>query len=247
MNIFEILFTRPILNLLVFIYNNIPGNDFGLSIIVLTVVIKFILFPLSVKSIKSQKALQDLQPKMNALKEKYKDNKEALGREMMDLYKKEKVSPFSSCLPLLLQFPFLIAIYQVLRNGMANGAMEKLYYFIPAPETVSTMFLGFLDLSQKNVALAVIAGALQFLQTKMLTRTKQPNVPGSKDESMTSALNKQMMYMMPIVTIVIGVSLPGGLMLYWGTSTLVTILQQVIVFKKNNPDQGNKLEQQSLQ
>lgn len=234
MNIFTTLFYQPILNLLVWLHNIIPGNDFGWAIIGLTIIIKFILWPLSAKSLKSQKALQDLQPKVDALKEQYKDNKEAQGRAMMDLYRNEKVSPFSSCLPLLIQFPFLIAIFQVLRDGLNNGSLEKLYPFVQKPELVNTIFLGIFDLSKANIFLAVIAGGLQFWQTKMLVHKKQPEVPGSKDESMASMMNKQMLYLMPIITVVIGSTLPGGLALYWLINTLTTIVQQYIILKQHN-------------
>ncbi|OGY91080.1 MAG: hypothetical protein A3H70_04275 [Candidatus Komeilibacteria bacterium RIFCSPLOWO2_02_FULL_48_11] len=232
MNIFTIIFYQPILNLLVWLHNVIPGNDFGWAIIALTIIIKIILWPLSGKSLKSQKALQELQPKVDALKEKFKDNKEELGRAMMELYKKEKVSPFSSCLPLLVQLPFLIAIYQVLRDGLQNGSLNLLYPFIAKPEAVNTVFLGIVDLSKASVAMAVIAGALQFWQTKMLMHKKQPNIPGAKDEGMASMVNKQMLYVMPIVTVFIGASLPGGLTLYWLMNTLATIAQQLFVLKK---------------
>src|SRR3989338_3406607 len=133
MNPFTILFYQPILNLLVWLHNIIPGDDFGWAIIALTILIKIILLPLSAKSLRSQKALQEIQPKVEAIKAKQKDNKEMLGKEMMLLYKNEKVSPFSSCLPLLIQLPFLFAIFKVLRDGLQNGALDKLYPFIAAP------------------------------------------------------------------------------------------------------------------
>ncbi|MDP1709520.1 MAG: YidC/Oxa1 family membrane protein insertase [Candidatus Komeilibacteria bacterium] len=233
MNIFVVLFYQPILNLLVWLHNIIPGNDFGWAIIALTIIIKIILWPLSGKSLKSQKALQDLQPKVDALKEQYKNNKEAQGRAMMDLYRTEKVSPFSSCLPLLVQFPFLIAIFQVLRDGLNDGSLNKLYSFIAKPEAVNTVFLGIFDLSKANIFLAIIAGGLQFWQTKMLVHKKQPNIPGAKDEGMASMMNKQMLYLMPIVTVVIGATLPGGLALYWLMNTLVTLIQQFFVLRRH--------------
>ncbi len=235
MNPFVILFYQPILNLLVIIHNAMPGNDLGWAIIGLTLIIKIVLLPLSAKSLKSQKALQDIQPQMEEIKQKYKDNKEELGRKMMELYKKEKVSPFSSCLPLLIQLPFLFAIFQVLRDGLKNGALENLYPFVGAPESVNTLFLGIIELQNPSIILAVAAGILQFVQTKMLTRKKQPNVPGSADEGMASMMNKQMMYFMPIITVIFGVSLPGGLTLYWTINTLMTIAQQLLVFKKPQP------------
>ena len=92
-------FIRPIFNLLIFIYNTVPGQDLGVAIILLTIVIKLILFPLSQKSIRSQKALQQLQPRIDALKKKYGSQREKMAQEMMALYKEQKVNPLSSCLP----------------------------------------------------------------------------------------------------------------------------------------------------
>src|SRR3989338_8207042 len=109
--IFNLIFYQPILNLLVFLYNIVPGHDIGLAIIIMTVIIKLILLPLSKQSIRSQKAMQDLQPKIEEIKKKYANNKEEQGRAMMQLYKQEKVNPFSSCLPLLIQLPFLFAVF----------------------------------------------------------------------------------------------------------------------------------------
>ncbi len=234
MNIFTTLFYQPILNLLVWLHNIIPGNDFGWSIVALTILIKLILWPLSGKSLKSQKALQDLQPKVDALKEKHKDKKEEMGRALMELYRQEKVSPFSSCLPLLVQFPFLIAIYQVLRDGLQAKSLILLYPFVVAPEAVNTVWLGLFDLSQRSLVLAVLAGIFQFWQTKMLIHKPQPKVPGSKDEGMASMMNKQMMYMMPIVTVLIGATLPGGLALYWLFNTIITLVQQILVLRRHS-------------
>ena len=231
MNPFTILFYQPILNLLVWLHNIIPGDDFGWAIIALTILIKIILLPLSAKSLRSQKALQEIQPKVEAIKAKHKDNKEMLGKEMMLLYKNEKVSPFSSCLPLLIQLPFLFAIFQVLRDGLQNGALDKLYPFIAAPESVNTIFLGIINLENPSISLALAAGALQFYQTKMLVHKKQPNVPGSKDEGMASVMNKQMMYMAPIITVIFGATMPGGLTLYWTINTLATLIQQIVVLR----------------
>ena len=232
MNPFVILFYQPILNLLVWLHNIIPGDDLGWAIIGLTVLVKLLLLPLSAKSLRSQKALQEIQPKVESLKQKFKDNKEAMGKEMMNLYRNEKVSPFSSCLPLLVQFPFLIAIYQVLRDGIEGGSLERLYSFVARPEFVDTNFLGILNLENPNIPLALSAGVFQFLQTRMLTHNKQPKIPGAADEGISSMMNKQMLYIMPVVTVVIGATLPGGLALYWTINTLITLLQQMVVLGK---------------
>lgn len=233
--IFNLIFYQPILNLLVFLYNIIPGHDIGLAIIAMTVIIKLILLPLSKQSIKSQKALQTLQPKIDELKKKYANNKQELGRAMMELYKKDKVNPFSSCLPLLIQLPFLWAVFVVFQAGLKSQVLSGIYSFIPNPGVINPVSLGFLDLSKPNIVLAVLAGAAQFWQAKMMV-TKRPEIksPGSKDEDMMAMMNKQMIYMMPVLTVVIGITFPGGLALYWLVTTLLTALQQLYLFKQKD-------------
>jgi YidC/Oxa1 family membrane protein insertase len=232
-HLFTVVFYQPIFNLLIWLYNIIPGNDIGLAIIVLTIIIKTAFLPLSQKAIKSQKELQDLQPKIEEMKKAHAGNKEELGRAMLKLYQDNKVNPFSSCLPILVQLPFLIAVYQVFSNGLANKSMDLIYPFLSRPETISSMSLGFLDLSKPNWVLAVLAGLAQFWQTKMML-TKRPSIkgPGTADEDMAAIMNKQMTYMMPALTVFIGVSLPGGLTLYWFVTTILTALQQIFIFNK---------------
>ena len=232
MQILIVIFYQPLLNLLIFIYNVVPGHDMGVAIIIITILIKLALYPFGTKSIKAQKAMSELQPKIDALKKEYKDDKQKQAQELMKLYKEEKISPFSSCLPLLIQLPFLIAIYQVFRVGLANGDLSLLYPFIHSPGTINTLAFGFLDLSKSNWILALLAGAAQFWQAKMFV-IKKPAIKsdGSKDENMMAMMNKQMLYMMPIVTIIIGISLPSGLVLYWLITTVVTALQQLITLR----------------
>ena len=232
---FQTFFFQPILNLVVFLYNLVPGHDLGIAIILLTIIIKLLLYPLSQKALKSQKSLQDLQPKSNEIKTKYKDKKDEMGKAMMQLYKNNKVNPFSSCLPLLIQFPFLIAVFRVFRTGFENGTLDLVYPFITRPETINYISFGFINLQEKNVVIAVMAGAAQYWQSKMMMTNKATiKSPGSKDENMMAAMNKQMIYFMPIMTIVIGMSFSGGLALYWLITTLLTGLQQLYIFHKQN-------------
>ncbi|MEI6288574.1 MAG: YidC/Oxa1 family membrane protein insertase [bacterium] len=233
MNILTIIFYQPLLNALVFLYNIIPGHDIGVAIIILTILIKLILYPFSIKSLKAQKAMQELQPKIDAIKAQYKNEKEKQATEMMKLYKDEKISPFSSCLPLLIQLPFLFAIYQVFMVGLANNELVGLYSFINNPGNLNKIAFWIFDMSKPNLVLALVTGLAQFWQTKMLI-SKRPEVKGegSKDEDVASIMNKQMLFMMPIVTVFIGASLPSGLVLYWLVVNLITVGQQYIAFKK---------------
>ena len=230
---FKIILYQPLLNLLVVFYNIIPGHDLGLAIILLTLVIKLILFPLSRQSIKAQKSLKDLQPKLDAIKKKYANQKEKQAQVMMSFYKENKVNPFSSCLPLLIQLPILIAVFQVFRVGLTDNALP-IYSFIHNPGTLGIMAFGILNLAKPSPILAVITGVLQYLQMKVFTTQQPPETiakkSGAKDESMMTAMNKQMKFMMPLLTVFIGITLPSGLMLYWLGSLLFTIVEQKIVF-----------------
>jgi len=236
--LFNTILYQPLLNLLVFLYNVIPGHDLGIAIIILTVLIKLALYPLSHQSIKSQKALQELQPKIDEVKKQHKDNKEAQAKALMELYKSNKVNPLSSCLPLLIQLPFLIAVFQVFRTGLNPESLDLLYSFVSNPGQLNPISFGFLDLSQSNIVLAVLTGAAQFWQTKMLMSKRPKKVtPGAKDEDMMAIMNKQMLYFMPIITVVIGASLPAGLILYWFITTLLTVGQQRVMFRHKKKKQ----------
>lgn len=233
MEIFNTIFYQPIFNLLVYIYNIVPGHDLGVAIIILTLIIRLALYVPSKQSIKAQKELASIQPEVDKLKEKYKDDKEKMGPELMALYKDKKINPFSSCLPMLIQLPFLFAIYRVFYNGLTkDDAMNSLYSFVANPGTLNPIAFGFLDLAAVSIPIALLAGLAQFWQSKMLTAKR------SKGGGMASAMGSQMMYIMPIITVFIGSRFPAGLTLYWLLTTLFSVLQQYIVlgFKKSKPE-----------
>ena len=234
--LFNVVLFQPLLNLLVFLYNIVPYHDLGVAIILLTIIIKAVLYPLASQSIKSQKSLQDLQPKIEEIKKQHKDNKEGQAKALMELYKNNKVNPFSSCLPLLIQLPFLIAVYQVFQRGLNAKSLDLLYPFVANPGVLNPVSFGFLDLNKPQIALAVLTGLAQFWQTKMMITKKPPaevkKSPGAKDEDMMAMMNKQMLYFMPVMTVFIGIILPSGLVLYWLVMTLLTVFQQELVFKK---------------
>lgn len=230
--LFNTVLYQPIFNFLVFLYNVIPGHDIGIAIIILTIVIKLILLPLSIQATKSQKALQDLQPKMKKIKNQYKDNKQKQSAALMELYKNEKVNPLSSCFPMIIQLPFLIAVFSVFRNGFKPESLNMVYSFIQRPESLNPIAFGVVDLSNRVILFAFLAGAAQYWQSKMLIVKKQPiKSEGAKDENMMAMMNKQMVYLMPLMTVFIGFTLPGGLTLYWFLTTLFMVFQQKIMFK----------------
>ncbi|MBI2550819.1 membrane protein insertase YidC [Candidatus Uhrbacteria bacterium] len=232
---FNEILTRPLFNLLIEIYNVLPWHDMGLAIIALTILIKLVLWPLSHSSLKSQRRLQDLQPKLDALKSEHGANKDALAKAMMELYSKEKVNPLSSCLPILVQLPILIALYHVLLSGLNPGNLNTLYPFIQNPGDINSHFFGLIDLTQKNIWLAAVAGVLQYFQTRMLMARRPPPAlrkkEGAKDEDMMAAMNKSMTYALPLMTAVLGATLPGGVALYWVATNAISIFQQMVAFR----------------
>lgn len=219
---------RPLFNALVFLYNIIPGHDFGIAIILLTILIRIILSPLTYKSIKSRRDLSTLQPKIKEIQKKYK-NKEEQSREMMKLYKEQKINPFSGCLPLLIQFPILIALYRVLINVLKPDSLIVLYPFIKHPGTINSLFLGILDLSKGSPLLAILAGISQFFYSKIIMRYS-PSMPQSDSKkgfaNVQKTMGRQMLYFMPVLTVFIAWNFPAGLALYWVATTLLGLGQE---------------------
>ncbi len=240
-SIYTELIYRPLFNLLVAIYD-IAGQDVGVAIILLTVLVRLALYKVNSKAIKGQRELQEIQPEIKEIQRKYKDDQQKQAQKLMEVYQKRKVSPFSGCLPLLIQFPIIIALYQVFLNGFRDESLSQLYSFVPNPGHLNTAsFIG-VNLAFSNIPLAAIASVLQFYQTKTLMAKMNKKKADRKDEGEMSqeekmqdfaqSLSKNMMYAMPILTFVFAMSLPSGLALYWSVSTLFAIVQQYLIIRK---------------
>lgn len=231
---FKVILYQPLFNVLVLLYEYLPGHDFGIAVIVLTILIRLVLYPLMVQSIKSQKVLSELQPKIQEIQIKYKNDKEKQARAIMELYQKEKINPFGGCLPLLIQLPILIALYQVFWQGLQPEAMEMLYSFVPHPGAIDPTFFGTINLGEASLALAVLAGITQFFQTKMITpKTSKSKKGEGQMAQFSEMMQKQMLYFFPIFTVFILWKLPAAISLYWIITTLFSIWQQYLIFKKS--------------
>jgi len=230
-SLFNTIFYQPLFNGLIFLYNTVPGHDMGISIIILTAAIRFILWPLTSKGINNQKILVKIQPQIEEIKKKFKTNKEEQAKALMALYSENKINPLAGLLPLIIQIPIIIALWQVFLNSL-NLNLNSLYSFIPAPDKIQPVFLGLVDLSRGSAVLAILSGALQYFQTKMIMPATTVKTAGAPDFSQIMA--KQMLYLGPILSIVIFWSLPAALPLYWVATTLLTILQQYL----NKNDRG---------
>lgn len=251
MNILSYIFTeliyRPLFNALVIAYNAIPGHDIGVAIIILTVLVRLLLYKMNSKSIKSQRELQEIQPAIKEIQQKYKDNKEKQAQELMAFYQKHKINPFSGCLPLLVQFPIIIGLYYVFLNGFHDGSLNALYSFVSNPGHLNTLsFRGIIDLAKPNVYMALLASVLQYFQTSNLMKVsgnkkkanegkaEEEKTPEEKAQDFAQALSQNMMYTMPVVTFLFALNLPSGLALYWSVTTLFAIVQQYLIIKKRS-------------
>lgn len=249
MEILSTLVYNPIYNILIYLYDTIAFEDFGIAIILTTLLLKLVFIPLSKKQIESQKQLQELQPKIKAIQQKYKSDKERQTKEIMAFYKEKKINPFGGCLPLIVQIIFLFAIYRILFNiseseFVIDGAI--LYNFVSNPGSVETLFLGALDLSKPNMILAGITAIAQYWQTKTLldqrnTEKQEKKQVEKKKENeqqpdFAQMMSKQMLYIGPALTLIIGVTFPAGLMVYWLTSTLFMLGQQQYVEHKKKSE-----------
>lgn len=240
---FHIVLYKPLFNLFVALYNVLPGHDLALVIVIVTIIIRLILYPLTNSSIKAQRNMQELQPKLQAIKKQFPDDKQKQAAATMALYKESKINPLSSCLPILIQIPLLIALFWVLRDGLASTDLAgSLYPFVFNPGKLNPVSLGFFNLSEPSIVLAILAGAAQFLQAKTLNVKRPPQEAGAgaKDEDMAAMMNKQMLYVMPLMTVVIGVKFPAGLTLYWFLSTALMLLQQLYLFRNKTSTSGEK-------
>jgi YidC/Oxa1 family membrane protein insertase len=218
----EILF-RPLFNLAIVFYNLIPGQDFGLAIIAVTASIRLVFLPLTIQSIRAQKALQSLNPKINEIKEKYKDDKQAQSAAIMRLYQENKINPLSGCLPLLIQIPVLIALYRVFLSVSQSNDLTLIYSFVENPGMISKSFLGLIDITRNSGYFAILAGVFQFIQAKIST---PPSASGNNE---MAALNTQMIYIFPLMIIFISWKLPIGLTIYWVSTTIFSIMEQMYV------------------
>lgn len=244
MNILSVLLFlyQPLLNALILIYQYLPGHNFGVSVIVLTVLIRLLLYPLVSESIRVQKITADLQPKMKAIQEKHKNDKEKQTLLTMQLFKDHKINPFGGILLLFLQLPILFALYQVFYKGITSDSLKMLYGFVPDPGAIDPNFLG-INLASGSLAAAALAGILQYFQTKMITSPSAgAQAKGSQAEDISNMMQKYMLYFFPVMTVYIFYRLPAALSLYWIVSSLFSIAQQYHVINKIKPAAAGKAE-----
>jgi len=230
-NIWNAILYNPLVNVLAFLVSVIPGGDVGIAIIILTILVKMALFPLSQRSLDSQAKMNLLAPELKKIKESG-DSKEEQAKKTFELYKKHKTNPFSGCLLILIQIPIIFALYYVFLKGIKFDS-SSLYSFVSAPTNINMLFLGLVDLTKKSLFLAILAGLSQFFQAYYLPKPA-PTTGNAKSfqESFAKNMQMQMKYIFPIIVVFIAYSISSAIALYWIVSNVFTVAQQIYTKKK---------------
>ncbi|MBT5346988.1 YidC/Oxa1 family membrane protein insertase [bacterium] len=222
---------QPLFNLLILIVSFSPNLNLGIAIIILTLVLRAILHKQNKKAMIAQKKLSKIQPKLNEIRNKYKDDQQKMAQETLKIWSQEKINPLSSLTPMLVQFPILIGLFYVIQ-GVLNLDNQYLIYDALSHiklQDIGTQFTSLIDLKKTNkIILPIIVASLQFTQMYMtLPKTND------KTDSTQKGIQNGMLYFMPALIAVVTATLPSGVGLYWGTSTLVGICQQYFINKEN--------------
>jgi len=236
---FNTLIVQPLLNLVLFFYAALPYHDLGVAIIIVTILVRLLVWPLASKQLHSQRAMQKLAPDIAKLRKKAGGDKQKESQMLMELYKEKGISPFASLTPILIQMPLLIAFYYALRHAVHAGDIAKMVYpyianmpfikeVIANPAAYKPMLFGVVNLAKPNVVIAVLAGVAQYVQTKQILPKK------TGDKADTAAQVAQMSALLfPFMTFLFAMSLPSALGLYWLVASLVTILQQYLILRRD--------------
>ncbi|MEX0930386.1 MAG: YidC/Oxa1 family membrane protein insertase [Candidatus Paceibacterota bacterium] len=231
---FNFMIYEPLYNGLVFVMWLLPWSDAGLAVILFTVVVRLLLFPLSRKAVQTQMKMRSHEDDLKEIKERHKDNRQEQAQKMMAFYKEKGINPFSSFLLILIQLPIIIALYHIfLTAGFPDIDTSLLYSFVRAPETIAVELFGlsFLTVSGKSVFLAVTASVTSFFQIRYSMPPLKPKTSDKPNlkEDLARSMNMQMRYVFPVIVFFISWSLSGAIALYWTTSNLFTLGQELVV------------------
>ncbi|MEX0931469.1 MAG: YidC/Oxa1 family membrane protein insertase [Candidatus Paceibacterota bacterium] len=235
-SLFNTFVYTPLYNGLIFLLDVLPFHDLGISVVLLTIIVKFILFPLTKKSIKAQMKMREIEPELKALQAKYKDKREVLAMEMMALYRKHNFNPFAGIFLIFLQIPIILGLYFVFSGGgFPEVDTEILYSFVSAPETIDIMFLSILDITGKSIILALLAGITQYIQIKLtLPKLGKREKDATFKDDLMHSMQLQMRYVMPVIITLIAYHISAAVALYWVTSNIFTIIQEMFLRKERN-------------
>ncbi|MEN9921435.1 MAG: hypothetical protein RLZZ517_413 [Candidatus Parcubacteria bacterium] len=224
---------KPLYNLLVWLIDTLPHADIGFAVIILTIIVKVILFPLSKKAIKTQLLMKEMEQPLKELKEKYKDNPQELAQKTFDLYKEKGVNPFAGIFLVLIQLPIVLTLYFIFaRTGLPVINQGLLYSFISFPEEIQTTFLGVVDLAQnKSFLIAIFVLITQAIQVRLSLPKQDQSVDSQFAQDFMKGLHFQMKYVLPVLTAVFSYGIISVVGLYWVVGNIFSIAQE-LYFRK---------------
>lgn len=231
---FNTAFFEPLLNGLVFLINILPFHDVGLAIIILTIIVRLIIFPLNHRAIITQQKIKQLEPALKDIKEKHKKDNQEQAKKTMELYRQHGVNPFSGFVTLLIQIPIIFALYKVFIAGVQFDPAH-IYSFVQIPQFFNLNFLGLFDLTEKSYVLGFVTAATQFIQMRLAIppiKKLDAGAKGSFKDDLARNMNIQMRYVMPVLIFFIVSRLSSGIAVYWTTMNAFAIIHEFIVRKK---------------
>lgn len=233
---FHALIYAPLYNGLVYLVGAVPNHDVGIAVVLLTIVVRIIIYPLSRRAVQAQADMKKVAPLIEKLKEKYKDNREEQSRKIFALYKEHDVHPFAGFLLVLVQFPILIGLYWVFsRGGLPIINTATLYSFVHVPVAINMEFLGLQNMAGHSIVLALLAAITQFLYTRLSLGPKKAHTIESESSlsgDMAKSLDTQARYVLPAIIGVIAYSVVAAAPLYWVTSNTFMILQEYLAGRR---------------
>ncbi|TSC87003.1 MAG: preprotein translocase subunit YidC [Parcubacteria group bacterium Gr01-1014_8] len=233
--IFNALVYTPLYNGLVFFVDVVPLHDVGIAVVILTLVVRVILFPLSRQAVRTQAAMREVAPEIDEIKKKFKDKQEEQARAIFALYREKSIRPFASFFLVLLQLPILFGLYWVFwKGGLPNVHPEYLYSFVPTPESVNMEFLGLINMGSHSILLAFFAGITQLIYARLSMGPRKPATQsdGSFSADMARSFDLQARYVLPIMIGGIAYTVSAAVPLYWVASNTFMILQELAMGRR---------------
>lgn len=224
-------FFDPLYNFLIVLFKILPWADAGILVIILTILVRLIIFPLSKKAILTQVKMAEIGPQLAEIKEKYKNQTEEQAKRTLALYKEKGVNPFSGILVIAIQIPIILALYQIFLHFPEINT-TFLYSFITAPNSINTLFIGLVDITEKSLVIALLAAVSTFFQFQISMKSVAKPTGNSFGNNLTRSMQTQMKYFFPVIVFFIAYNISGVIALYWLTTNLFTIGQEIFVRNK---------------
>ncbi len=229
--IYHLFFFNPLYNFLLLMLKVAPWMDVGVAVILITFLVRLILYPLSRKAVLTQVKMAEIGPQVEKIKQQYKDKPDEQARQTLALYREKGVNPFSGILVILIQIPVIIALYRIFLR-LPQVDISFLYSFVQAPTHINTVFLGFFDLTTKSLVIALLAALATLWQLTISTKGQQKPQGNSFGDNLAASMQGQMKYFFPVIVFFIAYKASGVLALYWLTTNLFSVAQELYVRRK---------------